>query len=117
MSTTVTQPFAVPADQLLTEPRYYIDRYYPLREAEWIVVTQWSVSATVFGTFLGLVLTSAVPMVRQMLTGMPTRREDWVDVAVEATLLLLATTGSRLLDRRKSRTRRRISDWFDKKAG
>jgi len=104
----------VPADQLLSTPLLYIDRYYPLREAEWVRLRQVSAWWTAVGAVLGAVLTTVVPMTRQYVTGAGIPDDAKLDLTIEAGLLVLAFLMSWVFDRRKRASVKRISDYFKK---
>jgi hypothetical protein len=104
----------VSADQLLRTPLLYIDRYYPLREAEWVRLRQVSAWWTAVGAVLGFVLTTVVPMARQYVTGAGIPYESTLDLIIEAGLLVLAFLMSWVFDRRKRASVRKISDYFRK---
>ena len=104
----------VPADQLLSAPLLYIDRYYPLREAEWVRLRQVSASWTAVGAVLGVVLTTVVPMGREYVIGAGISYESKLDLAIEAGLLVLAFLMSWIFDKRKRASVRRISAYFKK---
>jgi hypothetical protein len=103
----------VPADQLLSTPLLYIDRYYPLREAEWVRLRQVSASWTAVGACMGVILTTIVPMARQYAMGASVKYETWLELAIELGLLVLAFLMSWLFDRRKRQSVRKISDYFN----
>ena len=77
----------VSADQLLSTPLLYIDRYYPLREAEWVRLRQVSAWWTAVGAVLGVVLTTVVPLGRQYIIGTGISHESKLDLIIEAGLL------------------------------
>lgn len=103
----------VSADQLLSTPLLYIDRYYPLREAEWVRLRQVSAWWTAVGAVLGVVLTTVVPLGRQYIIGTGISHESKLDLITEAGLLVLAFLMSWAFDRRKRASVSKISDYFD----